>query len=419
MNISLLKRAAIESLALMLIVITSSYALKQYHLVTIEASSQDIAAGPEQQLPAEVTHTDTPADRVAAQTEEVELSSIEALRQSIDPAVRNLLSENFLMLKKPKGTGLTVELEDQYINRSILLNFTGIIEDAINSDMLFRVRGNDIFSGEPEYTEIVTIEVDEEEGTTEEVVTKDYGKDLCNGITITAKEGPTSELTTTQVQITLDSVYAYGLYEDNKYYYIDLKKPSDVYDRILVIDAGHGGKDAGALSKDKKHYEKNINLDVLLRLKELLDKENIKVYYTRTADDKVYLRPRVQLANAVDADYFISIHSNANESTSPNGFEVLYYDNEFKGVKAKNLAEVFSQELGKLVTLKQKGIVERNYEDIFIMDKAQVPTILIEMGYLTNKKDLNYLIKEENRQTIAQGIFNGIMRAYDELPVTE
>ena len=66
-----------------------------------------------------------------------------------------------------------------------------------------------------------------------------------------------------------------------------------MYDRILVIDAGHGGLDSGAVSKDGRIYEKNLNLGIILALKELLDKENIKVYYTRIQDNKVYLRPRV------------------------------------------------------------------------------------------------------------------------------
>jgi N-acetylmuramoyl-L-alanine amidase len=292
-------------------------------------------------------------------------------------------------------------------------------EDVLNSDMVVRVRGNDMFSGEPHYKEITTLEVNEDDGTTQEVVTKDFGRDLSQGITVTSSQDTASGLYTAQMQITLDSVYAYTIYEDAGYYYVDLRKPSEVYDKILVIDAGHGGRDAGAISKGNRYYEKNINLAILLQLKKLLDQENIKVYYTRTADDKVFLRPRAALANAVDADYFISIHCNANDVTSPNGSEVLYYDNEFKGVKSRDLAAIISEELGKTIPLKQKGIVKRNFEDIFIMDKSVVPTVLIEVGYLTNNKDMDFLNKEENQKAVAQGIFNGIMRAYNELPVTK
>ena len=139
----------------------------------------------------------------------------------------------------------------------------------------------------------------------------------------------------------------------------------------------------------------------------------------RRKDDTVFLRPRVTLANAVDCDYFISIHCNANEITWPNGTEVLYYDNEHKGVAAIDLANLLSNEIDKAVTLQRRGVVEKHTEDIFIMDKSIVPTALIEVGYLTNNDDMAYLSKSENRKAVAQGIYNGIMRAYKELAVTK
>jgi N-acetylmuramoyl-L-alanine amidase len=155
-----------------------------------------------------------------------------------------------------------------------------------------------------------------------------------------------------------------------------------------------------------------------LALKELLDKENIKVYYTRTSDDTVFLRPRVTLANAVDCDYFISIHCNSNEVSSPNGTEVLCYDTEFNNVSSKELAKLFSDELGKTIELRNRGIVLKKRKEIFIMDKAEIPMILIEMGYLSNSMDLSYLIDQQNQKTIALGIYNGIMKAFDEMPVS-
>jgi N-acetylmuramoyl-L-alanine amidase len=337
----------------------------------------------------------------------------------MDQSILQQLSDNFLIIKKPVGDNLKIQLKDLYINQSIQLVLENMTDAIITSSMISRIRGEEIFTGEPVYTETVSIEIDEEEGTSEEVISKDFGSDLSHGITITTQEADTKGQYSAQVIIQMDSVYAYQIYEDPNYYFIDMKKPSEVYDKILVIDAGHGGKDAGAISKGGKFYEKDINLDILLHLKELLDKENIKVYYTRTADDKVFLRPRVNLANSVDCDYFISIHCNANVVTSPNGTEILYYDNEFKGVNAFHLAKLFSDEIAMTVNLKQKGAVKKQMEDIFIMDKSLVPMILIEVGYLTNNSDMNYLSKSENRKVVAQGIYNGIMRAYNELPVTE
>jgi N-acetylmuramoyl-L-alanine amidase len=281
-----------------------------------------------------------------------------------------------------------------------------------------RVRGEDFFLGDPVYTEVITQETDDVNGAIKEVTTRDYGKDISRGITFTNITDSETGLPKIEILIELDSVYAYTIYEDDNYFFIDLRKPSEVYDKILVIDPGHGGKDAGALSKNEMYYEKNINLGIVLALKELLDKENIKVYYTRTADDTVFLRPRVTLANAVDCDYFISIHCNSNEVSSPNGTEVLYYDTEFNSVPSEELAKLFSDELGKTIELRNRGIVLKHSKEIFIMDKAEVPLILIEMGYLSNSMDLNYLINQQNQKTIAQGIYNGIMKAFKEMPVS-
>ncbi|HWT75253.1 MAG TPA: N-acetylmuramoyl-L-alanine amidase [Mobilitalea sp.] len=432
MNKSLLKKAAIQSVALMIAVITLSYAMRSYQAVTIEASNMtktnaaaandvsdrggDIITLDQSQPNQTIT---VPENSLNQESLDTPITDLQDLKSRIDPTVLNKLSNNFLMIKKPKGENITLQLEDQYINQSIQLDFTGMEDSNITSDMILRVKGSDMFTGDPAFTEMKSMEVDKEKGTSQEVITKDFGDDLSHGITITTQAEAKSNLYSSQVQITLDSVYAYMIYEDNNYFYIDLRKPSEVYDKIIVIDAGHGGKDVGAISKGDKYYEKNINLDIVLQLKKLLDQENIKVYYTRTSDTTVYLRPRASLANAVDCDYFISIHCNSNKVTSPNGTEVLYYDTDFKGVKAFDLANLFSNEIAKTTTLKQRGIIRKGNDDIYILDKSKIPTILIEAGYLSNNNDMDYLSNSEYRMAIAQGIFNAIIEAYNELPVAK
>jgi N-acetylmuramoyl-L-alanine amidase len=423
MDKTLLKKAAMQSVALMVAVVTLSYALQHYQAVTIAASNmvKEDALGNTTAL----ADTIEPTDKLlTAQQNSTSLTikpivTLEELINRVDEGIMNQLSDNYLVIQKPREKDVTFQLEDLYINNSIRLTLTGVTKNTITSSMIARVRGSEIFTGDPKYNEIVSQVNNEENKTSEEVITKDYGEDLSHGISITTGEDNRTKLSTAQVLIELDRVYAYFIYEDANFYFIDLKKPSEVYEKILVIDAGHGGKDAGALSKGEMFYEKNINLDIVLHLKDLLDKENIKVYYTRTADDKVFLRPRVTLANAVDCDYFISIHCNANEVTSPNGTEVLYYDNEYKDVAAEDLANLFSEELEKTVDLERRGIVQKHLEDIFIMDKSVVPTVLIEVGYLTNNGDMDYLSSSVNRKAVAEGIYNGIMRAYKELPVTK
>ena len=92
----------------------------------------------------------------------------------------------------------------------------------------------------------------------------------------------------------------------------------------MVIDAGHGGKDPGAVSSDKKTYEKSIVLDIAQNLSERIRKAypDVKVVMTRSSDKYVTLNDRAEIANKADADLFISIHINASAKNSPNGYSV-------------------------------------------------------------------------------------------------
>lgn len=424
MDKSLLKRVAIQSVALMIAVITSSYAFEQYKIVKISASNinlEDIAEAFESAKEIELVDHDKAllpvADNTGIISPVIMATSLNDLRSQADAAILKHLSRNYLVIKKPSSEHNSIALDDLYVKKSIKISLAGRYNDVSGSAMIMRVRGEDYFLGDPVYTEVITQETDDENDSVKEIITKDYGKDISRGITFSDFTDKETGLPSTEILIELDDVYAYTIYEDNNYFFIDLRKPSEVYDKILVIDPGHGGKDAGALSKNEMYYEKNVNLGIVMALKELLDKENIKVYYTRTADDTVFLRPRVTLANAVNCDYFISIHCNSNEVSSPNGTEVLYYDTNINNVSSEALAKLFSEEIGKTVELSNRGTVQRHQKDIFIMDKAEVPMILIEMGYLSNTKDLNYLIDQENQKKIAHGIYNGIMKAFEELPV--
>ncbi len=237
---------------------------------------------------------------------------------------------------------------------------------------------------------------------------------------------------TFSVSIFLDHLYVPFLYEDESCYYIVLKRPREVYERILVIDAGHGGKHPGTMSSDKAYAEKDINLAVTLALKELLDaREDIKVYYTRLSDDSVYLRPRVTLANEAEADFFISIHSNAFWDKKAHGTEVLYKAegiasgeaavsgaafNETavsrEGITSRQLADICLEEVTKVLQTDARGIWED--EDTYILKHSQVPAALIEVAFLTNRDDLELLCQKEGQALAAKGIYEAILRAYGE-----
>lgn len=420
MNKTLLKKAAMQSVALMLGVIMLSYAIKQYSAVTISTSyAQDKNAhsipeadigGNESGPEAEAGLSVMPEDMKV--TEEAGLAFTGAMTDIRDD-ISDKLGEQFLIIRKPAGKSLQIQMEDIYILKQLKLTISGFTDEIPDSTFIARVHGDEVFVGEPKYVEIEN-RVLNADGTYSSSIIRDYGNDPVNSIYIENRYDRIG-YNVHEIKLQLNHVYAHILYEDENCYYIDLRKPEEVYNRILVIDAGHGGKDPGAISKDEKIYEKEINLKILHELKELLDKDDVKVYYTRTKDETLYLRPRVTLANEVDCDFFISIHCNSSNYTSPNGTVILYYDHENENIKTKDLAAILSEEIAGTVSLENGGILQMKDDDIFILANAKVPAVIIETGYISNTEDLQYLLSKTGQQAMAKGIYNGILRAYEEL----
>ena len=123
---------------------------------------------------------------------------------------------------------------------------------------------------------------------------------------------------------------------------------------------------------------------------------------------------RVQLANTAGANLFVSIHCNTSDAwdTSANGLECLYATNK-KALAAKNkkLAKTILHSLTKTTRLKKRGVIKRN--GLYILRKAKIPSTIVEVGYLSNKKDLKTIIKESGQNAIAQGISDGIIQALE------
>lgn len=416
---NLLRKAALQSVALMLSVIMLSYAVRQYSSVTISASyAQDKAVyvDPDKENNKDYTEkydAKNPNMDDNEQTAEDARIVLTGVKSGVKDDIIEQLGEQFLIIRKPLGEGLRIQLEDLYLNKQLKIIISGYTKESPDQNFIARVYRDEVFLGEPKHAEAENSSP-EEDGTYSSTVIKDYGNDPVNSINIENKTGLYG-FNVHEIVLQLNHVYAHILFEEENYYYIDLRRPKEVYDKILVIDAGHGGKDPGAISKDEKIYEKDINLKIMHELKELLDKDNIKVYYTRTIDETIYLRPRVTLANEVECDFFISIHCNSSDYTGPNGTEILYYNHENGNIKTKDLAKILSDELSKTVSLKSSGVMEMKDDDIFILANAKVPAVIIETGYISNINDLDYLQSQSGQQDIAIGIYNGIWRAYDEL----
>lgn len=219
------------------------------------------------------------------------------------------------------------------------------------------------------------------------------------------------------VEIVTDEVFELKKSYDGQYIFLDFLTPQEVYDKVVVIDAGHGGKMPGAIKQGI--CEKDIDLAIVLELKKLFDKQtdtNIGVYYTRTDDSNPTFEQRVQLANKSHANLFLSVHNNATKSgrfSSISGTAVMYDEQrEDEELGTKKLAEICLDEVRNVIGSNDKGLVPGN--NIYIIRSSEVPVALIEVGFMTNQEELSRLNTQEYQALVAQGIYQSIMRAFEE-----
>lgn len=214
------------------------------------------------------------------------------------------------------------------------------------------------------------------------------------------------------IAIEMDRVYELKLEYDEEYYYFDFLTPHEVYDKVVVIDAGHGGRTPGATKNGA--VEKEINLDMVLELKEILDasEENIGVYYTRIDDSNPTFEQRVQLANLSDADLFISVHNNSLEkSWKTKGTQVMYSESDTGELTSEIFAGILLEDLTETLESENRGLIEG--DDIYIIRNSEVPVALIEVGFLTNKEEVRLLESEEYQQKTAEAIYESILAAFE------
>lgn len=235
----------------------------------------------------------------------------------------------------------------------------------------------------------------------------------------------------------------------------------------VVIDAGHGGKDAGCVSADKRTYEKTLTLDIAKNLASKINEEfpEVRVVLTRSRDEYVTLDERAKKANDAKADLFISIHINAIERGSgPNGFSVhvlgqspdknkdLFasnmdvcrrenavmmleddYETKYQGFNPADPESYIFMLLMQNSHLEQSlslaNIIERNLkggpikkdrgiwqDPFYVLWAVGMPSVLVELGFISNPGDLSALRQKANREQLAERLFKAFREyktAYD------
>ncbi|MEJ6529064.1 N-acetylmuramoyl-L-alanine amidase [Exiguobacterium sp. USCH10] len=192
---------------------------------------------------------------------------------------------------------------------------------------------------------------------------------------------------------------------------------TDTSQKTVVIDAGHGGNDPGAVYGSV--YEKVIALDMAKRLMSTLTNTyDYNVKLTRSTDTYLSLSERVSLSKSYKADVFVSLHANSSVYSSAHGHEVLvpttesYTTNPYVSA-SRSLGSSINKEIGSRISAVQNRGVK--YQNVYVVGKNVVPSTLVEYGFISNSNDRAYLTNATNRQQMANATATGIhqfMRSY-------
>lgn len=220
----------------------------------------------------------------------------------------------------------------------------------------------------------------------------------------------------TVITVTTNKIQGYKYTVKDGVLSLTVDSPSKIYDKIVILDAGHGGKDPGAVSGSTQ--EKVINYNVLnTYAKQYFANSGIKVYYTRIDDTLIALADRASFATEVEADLFISLHCNAAGSSAARGTSVYYSSiNTAKtpsGLTSKKLASALVNALSSDLGTKNLGTIDKGF--VVVRDNT-VPAVLIELAFLTNPGDKANLVKASFQKSAAQTIYNTVVDIFNAYP---
>ncbi len=188
---------------------------------------------------------------------------------------------------------------------------------------------------------------------------------------------------------------------------------------IIVIDAGHGGRDGGAVGYDGT-LEKELNLEIATVLAELLRVSGYNVVMTRTEDEMLVtedgigssklqdLKKRLMIASSYTDSVTVSIHCNKFPSESCKGLQVYFSDDE----KAETLANSIQGSVKGLLQPENHRAVKKADSSIYLLSRAKTPSVLVECGFLSNVEECEKLKNPEYQKSLALAMLKGITAVY-------
>ena len=299
-----------------------------------------------------------------------------------------------------KNGGTLTKVAEEMIYRRLTVTMSDV---TLSEENIYRVCGKQLYAGAPDVPVVVIPEDQKNVPLVREPKTEE--EDTLLSLALEEEDGKQ------EIVLEFNSVYEVTVTEDEEFVYLSLVRPYEKYDKIIVLDAGHGGNDPG--TNGGGATEASVNLAVVQYAKEILDeRDDIKVYYTRLNDTLPDLSTRVEFANALHADMLISVHCNHNPVRSINGVEVLYSKlQEGEKLTSYDLAGFCLDEVSTATGLKKNKLVERS-SNLHIMKYCTMPSALIEFGYMSNRGDLNIILTEEAKRACAEAICRAVDAAY-------
>lgn len=196
------------------------------------------------------------------------------------------------------------------------------------------------------------------------------------------------------------------------------------YEKVIVIDAGHGSPDGGAVGTTGT-VEKDINLKIASKLQSILERSGAKVIVTRSDDNSIGdgnnksirdikrsdMKKRRDFREEYGADMFVSIHMNKFDSDKPHGAQVFYGASPQESAV---LGECIQTELKAICDPDNNRLAKKADKSIYILKDSTIPAVIVECGFLSNKEEEKKLNTDEYQSRIAWGIYSGIQKYYEQ-----
>lgn len=186
-----------------------------------------------------------------------------------------------------------------------------------------------------------------------------------------------------------------------------------ITNRNIIIDAGHGGGDPGAIG-NSGIYEKEINLNIALKLQNLIEQSGSTVIMTRVEDEMLGgskqkdMAIRKKLREENSGDIFISIHLNSFPQESCKGAQTFYANNE----ESKILAEKIQKNMVKYLD-EDNSRIAKKLTDVYLLKNVNIPSVIVECGFLSNSKEEKLLSDKEYQSKVAFSIYSGICEYFN------